>query len=161
MYDEDDPIIQIFNNNIKDIETSEPEKEKNIDSSENKQNNDKLESNLEKNIKEDSENKQNQESEKKIEVESGKKEGKNNKKIEEDKAKKIDEFFPKNLSPLDFVNYIEVQRMSGTVMNEMQNFILEKYMNKNNKYHVLETKSLSQINNEIADINIRFTIIFF
>ena len=73
MYDEDDPIIQIFNNNIKDIETSEPEKEKNIDSSENKQNNDKLESNLEKNIKEDSENKQNQESEKKIEVESGKK----------------------------------------------------------------------------------------
>ena len=157
MYDEDDPIIQIFNNNIKDIETSEPEKEKNIDSSENKQNNDKLESNLEKNIKEDSENKQNQESEKKIEVESGKKEGKNNKKIEEDKAKKIDEFFPKNLSPLDFVNYIEVQRMSGTVMNEMQNFILEKYMNKNNKYHVLETKSLSQINNEIADINIRFT----
>ena len=45
-----------------------------------------------------------------------------------------------------------LRRMSGTIMQEMQNFILEKHMRKDNKYQVLETKALSQISNEISEI---------
>ena len=40
-------------------------------------------------------------------------------------------------------------------MDEMQNFLLENYMKKNNKYEVLETKTLSQINSEISEIDIK------
>ena len=73
------------------------------------------------------------------------------KKIEE---KKEDEFFPQFKNPLDFVKYLEIDRVSKDISNEMQNFILENHIKKDNKYEVSEINSLLQINNEIAEIDI-------
>jgi hypothetical protein len=73
-------------------------------------------------------------------------------KIEE--SKKIDEFFPQFKNPLDFVKYLEIDRVSANILKEMQNFLLENHRKKNNKYEVSEINSLLEINNEIADIDI-------
>ena len=74
------------------------------------------------------------------------------KKIEE--PKKIDEFFPQFKNPLDFVKYLEIDRVNKDILNEMQNFILERHLKKDNKYEVSEINALLQINNEIAEIDI-------
>ena len=148
MLDQDDPIILIFKGENINEETPELENEQIKDSSENKLNENTQTSDNNLNKKEDNSKNIN-------ELKSEKVEQKNKEKIEEEKVKKIDEFFPKNLSPLDFVNYIEVQRMNGTIMKEMQNFLLENHLKKDNKYEVLETKILSQINNEISDKEIK------
>ena len=79
-------------------------------------------------------------------------EGTNIKKKEEEK--KEDEFFPQFKNPLDFVKYLEIDRVSKDIANDMQNFILENHLKKDNKYEVSEINSLLQINNEIADIDI-------
>ena len=150
MLDKDDPIILILKGEKFDDETPESEDDKIKDISENKINEKEEELNNESKDKEDNSKKNLiQENEEKLNKE------KNLKELEGEKVKKIDEFFPKNLSPLDFVNYIEVERINGITMKEMQNFILENHMKKDNKYEVLETKSLTQINNEIAEIDIK------
>ena len=150
MLDKDDPIILILKGEKFDDEIPEPEDDKIKDISENKINEKEEELNNESKDKEDNS--------KKNQIQGNEEElnkAKNLKELEGEKVKKIDEFFPKNLSPLDFVNYIEVERINGITMKEMQNFILENHMKKDNKYEVLETKSLTQINNEIAEIDIK------
>ena len=79
------------------------------------------------------------------------------KKIEEEN--KIDEFFPQFKNPLDFVKYLEIDRVNKDILNEMQNFILEKHIKKDNKFEISEINSLLQINNEIADIKINLMFI--
>ena len=154
MNDEDDPIVKIlkgeninFDSEYSDNKNNEESKNELTKEKNTNENNDlsKTENN----------SKDNKKIENKFESKDEKLEEKVKKKSEGENAKKIDEFFPKNLSPLDFVNYIEVERTSGNVMNEMQNFMLENYMKKNNKYEVLETKTLSQINSEISEIDIK------
>ena len=92
----------------------------------------------------------NKEMEKKTEI---KREEINKKKKIED-PKKIDEFFPQFKNPLDFVKYLEIDRVNKDILNEMQNFILESHLKKDNKYEVSEINALLQINNEIAEIDI-------
>ena len=75
------------------------------------------------------------------------------KKIEE--PKKIEEFFPQFKNPLDFVKYLEIDRVDKDILNEMQNFILESHLKKDNKYEVSEINALLQINKEIAEIDIK------
>ena len=77
----------------------------------------------------------------------------NKKAIIEDQFK-IDETFPQFKNPLDFVKYLEIDRVSKDILDEMQNFTIEKHLKENNKYEVTEINSLLQINNEIADIDI-------
>lgn len=76
------------------------------------------------------------------------------KKKEKEETKQIDEFFPQFKNPLDFVKFIEIDRVSNKILNDMQSFILEKHNKKHNKYEISEITPLSLINNEIADIDI-------
>ena len=52
--------------------------------------------------------------------------------------------------------YLEIQRLSGKILNEMQSFILENYRKENHLYEVSEIKSLSELNKEIEEIDITF-----
>ena len=151
MNDEDDPILKILRGENINYDSDDTDN-KNIEETKNE-----LSKEIKPNENNDSSKKENNSNDdKKIENKVESKEEKIAEKIQKKiEMEKIDEFFPKNLSPLDFVNYIEVQRTSGTIMNDMQNFILENYMKNNNKYEVLETKTLSQINSEISDIDIK------
>ena len=155
MNDDDDPILQILRGENINYDSDDSDNIK-IDESQNEltQEND-LNKNIDSSKEESNINDNNKILENKSETKVEKLDEKSKKKLEGEKVKKIDEFFPKNLSPLDFVNYIEVERTSGTIMNEMQNFILENHMKKDNKYEVLESKTLSQINSEISDIDIK------
>ena len=76
------------------------------------------------------------------------------KKLKKEEPKKEDEFFPQFKNPLDFVKYLEIDRVDKNILNEMQNFLLENHRKQHNKYEVLEINSLLQINNEIEEINI-------
>ena len=73
-------------------------------------------------------------------------------KVEE--RKKIDEFFPQFKNPLDFVKYLEIDRMSENILKDMQNFLLENHRKDDNKYEVSEINTILGINSEIADIDI-------
>ena len=111
-------------------------------------------------IKKELENKQNNE---KLNSEKSEEIIKN--KIKE-QEKQIDENFPQYKNSLDFVKYLEIQRLSGKILNEMQSFILENYRKKKHLYEVSEIKSLSELNKEIEEIDIKFMynkkdIIFF
>ena len=158
MNDEDDPIVLIFKGENYNFDTPESKNDE-IENSSNIQTDEKnINLNNDSNkIEEKSVIEQIKENKKELKEEII--EEKNKKELEGEKVKKIDEFFPKNISPLDFVNYIEVERTDGIIMKEMQNFILENHIKKDNKYEVLETKTLPQINNEISeiDINLVFT----
>ena len=101
MLEKDDPIILILKGEKFDDEIPEPEDDKIKDISENKINEKEEELNNESKDKEDN-SKKNQIQGNEEEL----KKAKNLKELEGEKVKKIDEFFPKNLSQLDFVNYI-------------------------------------------------------
>lgn len=101
-------------------------------------------------IKKELENKQNNE---KLNSEKSEEIIKN--KIKE-QEKQIDENFPQYKNSLDFVKYLEIQRLSGKILNEMQSFILENYRKENHLYEVSEIKSLSELNKEIEEIDITF-----
>ena len=73
-----------------------------------------------------------------------------------EQEKQIDENFPQYKNSLDFVKYLEIQRLSGKILNEMQSFILENYRKKKHLYEVSEIKSLSELNKEIEEIDIKF-----
>ena len=154
MNDENDPIVLILKGGNYNIDSSDSEIAKNDDSHNKLEDENDHNSNIDSNNKEE-DLQNNKQIENKNELNIEKKEEKIIKKLEGEKMKKIDEFFPKNLSPLDFVNYIEVSRTDATIMKEMQNFILENHMRKDNKYEVLEIKTLPQVNNEISDIDIK------
>ena len=82
-------------------------------------------------IKKELENKQNNE---KLKSEKSEEIIKN--KIKE-QEKQIDENFPQYKNSLDFVKYLEIQRLSGKILNEMQSFILENYRKKKHLYEVV------------------------
>ena len=136
MNDEDDPIVLIFKGENYNFDTPESKNDE-IENTPNIQTDEK---NI--NLNNDSNKKEEkcvieQIKENKKEIKEEIIEEKNKKELEGEKVKKIDEFFPKNISPLDFVNYIEVERTDGIIMKEMQNFILENHIKKDNKYEVL------------------------
>ncbi len=58
------------------------------------------------------------------------------KKKKKEETKQIDEFFPQFKNPLDFVKYLEIDRVSQDILKEMQSFILENHIKKDNKYEV-------------------------
>jgi WD40 repeat protein len=79
------------------------------------------------------------------------------KKKKKEERKEIDETFPQFKNPLDFVKYVEIDRVPGTILNEMQNFVLKNHRKKNNKYDVMDISSLSQLQREIEQIDINLT----
>ena len=123
------------------LESKNTSKEQALSTTINETHNNNNESPEKTNIKEDNKNIENKKENEEIKK----------KKLEENK---IDEFFPQFKNPLDFVKYLEIDRVNKDILNEMQNFILEKHRKKDNKYEISEIKSLLQINNEIANINI-------
>ena len=76
-----------------------------------------------------------------------------NKKAEEE-SKKLENFYPPFQNPLDFIQYLEVDRTNGQISNEMKNFILQNNIKKDNKYEVSDIISLSQMTNEISKLDI-------
>ena len=76
-----------------------------------------------------------------------------NKKKEEE-SKKLENFYPPFQNPLDFIQYLEVDRTNGQISNEMKNFILQNNIKKGNKYEVSDIISLSQMTNEISKLDI-------
>ena len=123
------------------LESKNTSKEQALSTTINETQNNNNESSEKASIKEDNKNIENKKENEEIKK----------KKLEENK---IDEFFPQFKNPLDFVKYLEIDRVNKDILNEMQNFILEKHRKKDNKYEISEIKSLLQINNEIANINI-------
>ena len=74
------------------------------------------------------------------------------KKEKEEETKKLDDFYPPFQNPIDFVQYLEVDRPNGHISNEMRSFILQNHGKKSYRYEVLENSSFPQINNEISNI---------
>ena len=161
---------QIEDFNFKEEETPKISEEKNKNNEKESTNNQNQETNNKElkyttpgtvdEIKKELENKQNNE---KLNSEKSEEIIKN--KIKE-QEKQIDENFPQYKNSLDFVKYLEIQRLSGKILNEMQSFILENYRKKKHLYEVSEIKSLSELNKEIEEIDIKFMynkkdIIFF
>ena len=103
-------------------------------------------------------NKQENELKNKIEETIDEKE-KKKKKIKKEEPKKEQEVFPQFKNPLDFVKYLEIDRVDRNILNEMQNFLLENHRKKHNKYEVIEINSLLQINNEIEEIDINLMLV--
>ena len=73
------------------------------------------------------------------------------KKEKEEETKKLYDFYPPFLNPLDFIQYLEVDRPNGHISNEMRSFILQNHGKKSFRYEVLENSSFSQINDEISE----------
>ena len=76
------------------------------------------------------------------------------KKKKEEELKKIENFYPPFQNPLDFIQYLEVDRANGQISNEMKNFILQNNIKKDNKYEVSDLIALSQMTNEISKLDI-------
>ena len=75
--------------------------------------------------------------------------------IKKTKEKKLEDFYPAFPNPLDFIQYLEVDRVNGQISNEMKNFILQNNRKNDNKYEVSQIHTLIQINNEISKFNIK------
>ena len=81
-----------------------------------------------------------------------------NKKLKEEEKKKKKEaeqkmlksFYPPFKNPLDFVQYLEFDRIYGQISNEMKNFSLNNQIKQDNKYDVSQIRSLFQINNILS-----------
>ena len=76
------------------------------------------------------------------------------KKKKEEELKKLENFYPAFPNPLDFIQYLEVDRVNGQISNEMKNFVLQNNRKNDNKYEVSQINTLIQINNEISKYNI-------
>ena len=76
------------------------------------------------------------------------------KKKYKEEEKKIDNFYPPFTNPLDFIQYLEVDRINGQISNEMKNFILQNHRKQDNKYEVSEIVPLSMISAEISKFDI-------
>ena len=86
-------------------------------------------------------------------IKKGKEEKKKKKK--DDESNKIDNFYPPFTNPLDFIQYLEVDRTNVQISNEMKNFIIKNHKKNNNQYEVSEIISLSKINENIKEIDIK------
>ena len=76
------------------------------------------------------------------------------KKKYKEEEKKIDNFYPPFTNPLDFIQYLEVDRINGQISNEMKNFILQNHRRQDNKYEVTEIVPLSMLSAEISKFDI-------
>ena len=152
--DDDEPIPETPSSKVDD-KNKNIQKETPLPTSPiNESNND-----IQKNIPQESSQETKDEKEKEIKKENEEKikETKTEEKAKKDIAQEqiiIDEKFPQFKNPLDFVKYLEIDRVSQDILKEMQSFILENHIKKDNKYEVSEINSLLQINNEIMDIDI-------
>ena len=87
-----------------------------------------------------------------------------NKKLKEDEKKKKKEaeqkmlksFYTPFKNTLDFVQYLEFDRIYGQISNEMKNFSLNNQIKQDNKYDVSQIGSLFQINNILSKYSINF-----
>ena len=87
-----------------------------------------------------------------------------NKKLKEEEKKKKKEaeqkmlksFYPPFKNPLDFIQFLEVDRIYGQISNEMKNFSLNNQIKQDNKYDVSQIRSLLQINNILSKYSINF-----
>jgi len=154
--DDDEPIPETPSSKVDD-KNKNIQKETPLPTSPiNESNND-----IQKNIPQESSQETKDEKEKEIKKENEEKikETKTEEKAKKDIAQEqiiIDEKFPQFKNPLDFVKYLEIDRVSQDILKEMQSFILENHIKKDNKYEVSEINSLLQINNEIMDIDYYF-----
>ena len=152
--DDDEPIPETPSSKVDD-KNKNIQKETPLPTSPiNESNND-----IQKNIPQESSQETKDEKEKEIKKENEEKikETKTEEKAKKDIAQEqiiIDEKFPQFKNPLDFVKYLEIDRVSQDILKEMQSFILENHIKKDNKYEVSEINPLLQINNEIMDIDI-------
>ena len=78
------------------------------------------------------------------------------KKKKEEEQKMLINFYPPFKNPLDFVQYLEVDRIMGQINNEMKNFVIQNQRKKDNKYDVSQISALSQINKSLSKFNINF-----
>ena len=75
-------------------------------------------------------------------------------KKKEEKNKKLDNFYPPFKNPLDFIQYLEVDRINGQISHEMKNFILQNHRKQDNKYELSEIVSLTKISGEVSAFDI-------
>ena len=88
---------------------------------------------------------------KKVEIEKNKQ---NEIKNKEEKESKIEDFYPPYQNPIDFVQYFEVERTNIKISKEMNNFILQNNIKKDNKYVVSNITTLSKMSNDISKLDI-------
>ena len=72
----------------------------------------------------------------------------------EEKKKKIDDLYPPYKNPLDFIQYLEVDRINGQISKEIENFILQNHRKQDNKYELSEKVSLNKISGQLSAFNI-------
>ena len=78
------------------------------------------------------------------------------KKKKEEEQKLLKNFYPPFKNPVDFVQYLEVDRIMGQINNEIKNFTLQNQRKMDNKYDVSQISALSQINKSLSKFNISF-----
>ena len=78
------------------------------------------------------------------------------KKKKEEEQKMLKSFYPPFKNPLDFVQYLEVDKIMGQINNEMKNFSIQNHRKQDNKYDVSQISSLSMINKNLSKFNINF-----
>ena len=102
-----------------------------------------LNSILNENISENNENKE--------KVEMKENQNKSQKKI-------FQNFYPPFKNPLDFVQYLEVERIYRQISIEMKNFFLNNEIKKNNKYNISQIKYLFNINGILSKLSVNIII---
>lgn len=118
-----------------------------------------LNSILNENISENNENKEkngeikelieNKENKEKVEMKEN--QNKSQKKI-------FQNFYPPFKNPLDFVQYLEVERIYRQISIEMKNFFLNNEIKKNNKYNISQIKYLFNINGILSKLSVNIII---
>ena len=78
------------------------------------------------------------------------------KKKKEAEQKMLTSFYPPFKNPLDFVQFLEVDRIYGEINNEMKNFSLNNQIKQDNKYDVSQIRALVQINKTISQYSVNF-----
>ena len=80
------------------------------------------------------------------------------KKKKEEEQKMLKSFYPPFKNPLDFVQYLEVDKIMGQINSEMKNFAIQNHRKQDNKYDVSQISALSAINESLfkQNININF-----
>ena len=78
------------------------------------------------------------------------------KKKEEQEKKMLKSFYPTFKNPMDFVQYLEVNKIVVLINNEMKNFTLQNHRKKDNQYDISQIGSLTMINKSLTKFNINF-----
>ena len=81
------------------------------------------------------------------------------KKKKEQEQERLENFYPPFKNPLDFVQYLEVDRIIGQISNEMKNFSLQNHRKQDNKYDVSQIRTLSRISKTLFDLKVNIDFI--